>query len=441
MNEWTDAEARVERARDLYDRGRWAEAAAELRAAIEINPHNADWHFNLALTLDAMEEYERAADAYRAAIDLEPQDVETLNCLGMDMTRMGRYAEALGCFEQIDRIDPDYEPAYCNRIITYTEIGEHDKAELMFYMARQLKEHCPLCYYNIGSSFFARQQYAKAIHCWEQALSMDTELPGANARIAEAHWAAGDLARARRHYAAELSLNPGDVDVLLDFGRLLMELKEHEEAGEKFRRVLEQAPEHAAAHFALGQLALARDRLVEAEDQFRLVLRVDADYPGAHARLGQLLLRRGETQLAAKHLLAELKRCGDQPAMLRELGQLLIEAQQVRQAGEALRRLVTLAPDDAHAHHNLAVSCFMLGELDDGISHCRRALKLKSDYPLALYNLALAHLQKNMTRRARRYASKALALAPTDEQVRRLCGRLGLLGAWTRLKMRLLRRG
>ena len=101
-NDWTDAEHRAERAQRLYDEGRLAEAAAELRAAIAVNPYNANWHFNLGLTFEAMEDFSHACGAFEAALELEPDDIEVLNCLGINMNRQGRYAEALSFFERIE---------------------------------------------------------------------------------------------------------------------------------------------------------------------------------------------------------------------------------------------------------------------------------------------------------------------------------------------------
>ena len=53
MSDWLDAEHHAERAFDLFERGRWAEAESELRRALELNPEQAEWHFNLGLTLEA----------------------------------------------------------------------------------------------------------------------------------------------------------------------------------------------------------------------------------------------------------------------------------------------------------------------------------------------------------------------------------------------------
>jgi len=84
MNEWMDASSRVERAQELYQQGRWVEAAAELRAAIEVNSCNASWFYNLGLTLEALEDYSGACDAFQGASDIDTDDIEALNRLGVD---------------------------------------------------------------------------------------------------------------------------------------------------------------------------------------------------------------------------------------------------------------------------------------------------------------------------------------------------------------------
>jgi len=62
----------------------------------------------------------------------------------------------------------------------------------------------------------------------------------------------------------------------------------------------------------------------------------------------------------------------------------------------------------------------MMGRLQEGIVHCRKALKLKPGYLLALYNLAQAHMHLDAPLRARHYVAKALAIAPHDPSIREL---------------------
>ena len=200
MNDWNDAERRVERAQELFEQRKWQEALEELRAATSINPYNSGWYFNIGLTLDEMGRLDEAIDAYQQALSIDPDDLQAMTRLGMDFHRVGRLDDALQQFKRIETIDPSYEPAYCHRIITYTELEDHDKAEEMFYLARLYKEHCPHCYYNIGYSLFSRGQYDKAIYCWTKTLDLDEQYPDVHVRIAEAMWNKGELEQARRHH-------------------------------------------------------------------------------------------------------------------------------------------------------------------------------------------------------------------------------------------------
>ena len=433
---WNEAEGRVERAHDLYKEGRWAEAAAELQAAIDVNPYNSSWYFNLALTLEAMDDQQSAHGAYEAAIKLAPDDTEVLNCSGVNLTSLGRYEDALRIFERIEEMDPAFEPSYCNRIVVYTEMGDYENAELMFYLARLFKDKCPLCYYNVGSTFHARGDHDKAIDCWRQTLKLDPAHREAHVRIAESYWAKGDLDIAGKHYQAELLLNTRDVETLLDLGELNMERDALSVAASNFRRAIDISPNHAGAHFCLGELALRRKHYPQALEFFQAVTELDKEFPGAQAKIGETFIRIGKHEQAARHLMLELKRCRDDVATLQDLGRLFLEIRLAGQANAVLSHLVQLQPDNALVHHNLAVSCFMLDKLDEGIGHCHRALKIKPEYSLALYNLALAHLQKGQSARAKRYVERALTIAPEDKQVLSLAKRMGMRGWWVKIQMR-----
>src|SRR3984893_12235356 len=116
MNEWDDAERRVEKAQELFEQHRWLEALEELRAAISINPYNGGWFFNIGLTLDEMERYDEAIEAYRHTLEIEPNDLQALQHLGIDLHRIGDFPKALATFERMQALDSSCEPSYCHRI-------------------------------------------------------------------------------------------------------------------------------------------------------------------------------------------------------------------------------------------------------------------------------------------------------------------------------------
>jgi len=430
-NEWAEAEVRVDRAHRLYDQGRWAEAAAELQAAISVNPYQAAWHFNLGLALEAMENHQEACRSFEAALEIDDQDVECLNCLAANATRLADYEKALDCYRRIDEIDRDFEPSYCNRIATYAEMGDHETAELMFYLARNLKDACPVCSYNIGNSLYSRGQYDQAILSWNEVLRLDPSHVQVHARLAEAHWQRLELGLAESHYRAQLAITPEDVDLLLDFGDLLVEMDQKEKAQHQYRKALKLSPADPGAYLCLGELALANDEIKEAQHLMAMVLRLDENNAIAHARMAQALLREKRVQDAAKHLVIGLKNCRNDPAMLHEYSQILLDAHLTQQANRVLTRLVKLSPNDANAHHNLAVTLFRLDKLEEGMSHCRKALDIQPRYPLALYNMAMAHVKQGKLHDAQVCVSEGLRLEPSNgplqDLARQLNRREGLL--------------
>lgn len=427
MNDWYDAEQRVERAKELFDQRKWSEALDELQEAVSLNPYNAGWFFNIGLTLDEMQRFDEAVKAYRQALEIDPEDVDALSHLGADLARVGHHQDALKTFEQIEAIDSSYEPSYCTRIDIYRQLGDHEKAEEMFYTARQYKEECPECYYNIGLSLFDRGLFDKALYCWQKSLDLDDQHPEVHLRIAEAHRSKGKLDKARQHYLFELRQNPGDTETLLDLGELLMEMDRLEEAGEKFRRAIELAPEHPSSHYCHGRWLLETGHPDEAINAFLKVLQLDPTYPGAHLHLGRIYHERHDAEKARRHLRNEHLLVPEDPQMMLDLSNLLLDCGETSTAVVCLKRLTEKEPDNANAWQNLAVAHFHGDRYDDGIAASQQALRCNPEHLMAMYNLAVAFEQLGSYEEAVLWVRTGLAIDPREPSFQKLEVRLRFL--------------
>jgi len=429
MNDWFEAEQRVERAQQLYESERWLEALEEITAAIEINPHNGSWHCNRGYILDQLEQYEEAIKAYEHVLELDPNHCEAMAAIGVDLTRTGRCARALDVFEECARKYPDYEPVYCHRIVTYAEMGQHDKAEEMFYLAQQLTEECPHCYYNVAISLMDRQKWDRAIWCWKKVLELDPRYMGARARIAEAYRAKGDFSAAKENYLAELREDPGNADLLAELADLLLEMGERKAGAEKYRQIVELDPENAEAYAALGQIALGEGKFEAALDSLQTSVSLDNECPGAHEYLGEACLRLGRHAEARYHLSLALQQDPESRHALMSMGNCLLETGRPTQAAEFFRRLVALEPSLPGPHHNLGVCCFLRHRFGEGIAHCQRALEMQPDYVMAMHKLALAYLHLGRWSDARRMIRQALSVDPNNTQMQQIARRF----RWYRL--------
>jgi tetratricopeptide (TPR) repeat protein len=337
-----------------------------------------------------MGRYDEAIGAYHRALEIDADDIPALSHLGVDLHRVGNFQEALKTFERIQQIDPSYEPSYCRRILTYGELGDHERAEEMFYLARLYKEHCPHCYYNIGCSLADRGLYDKAIYCWQKTMDLDDPHPEVQMRIAEALWGTRELESSRQHYLVGLRQDPGNTGILLDLGELLDELGRDQEADEKFRRAIELAPEEPAGYFCHGRWLMRRGRDNDALAAFCKVLQLDPTCVGAHLKIGELYYRRRDLPAARKHLRAELLLRPQDPQVLIGLSNLLLDTGQNRAAVACLKRLVQIDPRSMFGWQNLAVAHSLTGRYEEGIAAGKEAARLSPGNPTAIYNIALA---------------------------------------------------
>ncbi|MCC6322388.1 MAG: tetratricopeptide repeat protein [Phycisphaerales bacterium] len=474
MNDWSDAEVHVERAHELYEDGKWAEAERELRHALSINPYRPEWHFNLGLTLEAAGRYGAAFEAFRDCHELDREDHQALLMLGVNALRLADLRGAVAWLEKAQQADASNADAFVHRIEAYTRLGDHEQAELMFYMAQQVNPEHAGAYANMAESLLARGLNDRAVWCLREAGRIDPGLPRIGARLAEAYAATGRLERARQLLIRELRKDPGDIHVLLDLGCLLCDMDRLADAAEKFRRVLELEPDHADAHFYLGDVAERQGQFELAMEEFGLVLRIEesgdhadskpagrqsdaraesapteprrfSPMSAARVRLASLLVRRqrGEDLDTARTLLRAEFRAFDQQRgaaapvdtaseatastdglplpELEYFGQTLLDARLPNEARAVLDRVVNHQPEPSpQTLHALSVACFMLNDQAAGVRKARACLRLDPKFVPAMHNIAVACVQARNYRRARVWLTRAIETDPDDASLRRL---------------------
>ena len=428
MSEWFDAEQHVERAHELFEAGRWDEAESALREAIRINPYQAEWHFNLGLTLEASGRMTDAVEAFRTVSELEPEDAQATLMMGICQLKADDPRAAVESLERAGKLDPTGVGSFVHRIDAYARLGQHDQAELMFYMGQQVAGDDPELYVALADSLLDRKLHDKAVWCLREAIRLDPTLPRVQARLADAYAATNRLERARQLYLRELRRDPGDIETLLDLGCLLVDMHRYTEAGEKFRRVLEMEPDNPDAHFQLGQLALTQGRHRTAVTHFDIVLRLDPSFPQARRKMAELLLTRGRQE--ELHAVREMLRdeVEDQrvrperyaPEDLDELGGLLLDAHMPGEAARVFEALVRVAPDKAEAWHYLSLARFQQGDRAAGSEAARKALEIDPKHVGAMHNLAIAAISDRRWTRARYWLNMALRIDPDDGSLRRL---------------------
>ena len=407
-------------AHELYEDGKVAMSLIQLQEALEINPSSSSLHFNKALALDSMNSFEEAIKEYKAALELTGDDLEALNSLAIDYTRIGLYDLAIETFEKIENIDRDFEPSYCNRIIAYTEMNKHEKAEEMFYLAQQIKPDCALCFYNIGNSLFIRGEYQKAISCWIKTSKLESDHPQINFRIAQAYWFDGDYQTSREYFLAELRENPGDTDVIIDFGLFLLQLGDIESAKEKFNRVLEFVPDHAQAMFYLGEIAFNKGNFSDAEQLFHKAILNDNTLVGPNYRLAQYALQKTQIDLAREFLFEEMKLDPQESQALISMGSIFLQTGDYDYATHCLLRAIDSDGDNPEPYYYLALVSATRGLLEEADEFFGKALDIDPNHIFTLKDSAILCLATGKLNLAADRIEKAEKIIGSDSETKSL---------------------
>lgn len=99
-----------------------------------------------------------------------------------------------------------------------------------------------------------------------------------------------------------LSLQPENIEALVELARAEEGLGEHAEAEAVARRVLALSPGKPAASLVLGRIALEAQRYADARDALLQALEADPTLPGVHYQLSLAYARLGDTPNAESHL-------------------------------------------------------------------------------------------------------------------------------------------
>ncbi|MEX0887650.1 MAG: tetratricopeptide repeat protein [Phycisphaeraceae bacterium] len=410
MNDWSHAEQHAEKAQRFYDAGQWDQALDELRRALEANPYQGDWHYGMGLTLEAMRRYDEATAAFEQALRLRGrEDIETLLHLGVDLIRIDQPGRAIEALERAARLDPDCEPAYCHQILAYTQLHEHEQAELSFYLARQLVDECPACYDHIAHSLAMRGQYERAIWCWQQTLRLEPEHPHALASLAIAHARLGRPELARQALTRHLRRAPEDLASLLELARLLADMGRLSDAAQRLRQALALDPTRAETHHQLGEVALRRGWIDTADSHLRRARHLDPMRPGVALALAQVARRRGQLRRARELAKLEARQQGRGPEQLLQLVHHLVELGLPEAALDVLEPALTGNAPTAmatprqrgRALMQRSRACLMLEQYDEAVEAARQARRKLGSSGDVLLRVAHVHAEAGLLTRAR----------------------------------------
>jgi serine/threonine-protein kinase len=169
---------RYVRGHALYQQGRYPEAAAAYKEALDLRRDFPVAHANLGLALAAQGRHEEAAAEFREANRLEPGSPVSHINLGQALGRQGRHKEAEAEFREAIRLDPDYSYAHCSLGDALGAQGRHKEAEAAFREAIRLDPDYPGALCSLGRALIEQGRFADALQSLRRGHELGSKQAG-----------------------------------------------------------------------------------------------------------------------------------------------------------------------------------------------------------------------------------------------------------------------
>ena len=134
----------------LQESGRFDEAVAAYKKAIELNP-NFSWSYHsLGDVLLKLEKWEEAVAAYKKAVELNPDFSWSYHNLGDALLKLRQWEEAAAAYRCEIALNSDFAWSFCNLGDALTKLKQWDEAIATYLKAIEIDGDLPGIYEKLG---------------------------------------------------------------------------------------------------------------------------------------------------------------------------------------------------------------------------------------------------------------------------------------------------
>ncbi|MEG5053624.1 MULTISPECIES: tetratricopeptide repeat protein [unclassified Microcoleus] len=312
----------------LQESGRFNEAVAVYKQAIELNP-NFSWSYHsLGDVLLKLEKWEEAVAAYKNAVELNPDFSWSYHNLGDALLKLRRWEEAAAAYRCEIALNSDFAWSFCNLGDALTQLKQWDEAIAAYLKAIEIDGDLPGIYEKLGYALgqtesdlnlvleqsqlqITRENWEFYLHLGENLAKYDrpksaiiiyqallTALPNygnVSAKLEELLQQQEKCNSALASSRATIAQKPDDCWSYYNLGAVLSHQKYWEEAAAAFFQAIEINPDIPWwFYYNLWEVFVKQDKLDEVENFCREVVAAKPEAFWPYLNLGEALTRQGK---------------------------------------------------------------------------------------------------------------------------------------------------
>ncbi|MBF0337051.1 MAG: tetratricopeptide repeat protein [Nitrospirae bacterium] len=272
-------------------KGRYDDAARELKEVLVYEPKNADLHIRLGLVYVKQELLNDAAEEFKAAIEINKNHVDAHYYLGVIYAAQNSLDDALRQWRHVVRVEPDYDAIHTKIGDVYLQQGKLQDAIGEYEAALRFEKNNAAIYLKICDVYKRLGREADSADACQTALQSDTKDVKDSAtylRLGLMHETQGNLDEAARQYSLAIKLDPKSAEAHNNLGVVLGKQGKLDEAFNEISKAINIRPDYADAHNNLGLCLRLQGKTDKAKEEFAAALKIDPNHRGAKVNLESL---------------------------------------------------------------------------------------------------------------------------------------------------------
>ncbi|MDC4206541.1 MAG: tetratricopeptide repeat protein [Candidatus Manganitrophus sp.] len=373
-------EERYRRGGELQKGGRFDEALAAYREALQIDDRYADLHYRIGQVLFEMKKYDEAEKAFWRAVE---EDIVPLRIL----RSMQQVVEEVAADEGAPLVD-------FPRLLREAYSRQYDHAVF-------------------GKEYFVDHVHTNIEGYRLLGLALLDQMARQKIVTPDPSWGAETIQTVEKEVMSGLN-RFADGLALKNIGKLFDWAGKFEEANAVFLRALEALGPDAEIYRRLTTSAMGRGAFDEAIFYLSQAAVLEPDRPDIHHRLARLLAQQGRIEEAIEHYRMELQHFPNNYIVHTDLAVMLARKGENEAARRHFDAALKLSPDFEFAHLNLAILLAKERRYDEALAHNREVLRVNPAQHLAHIYSGVILKNQGKTEAAIHHFSEAVRLKPDD---------------------------
>ena len=193
----------------LLQTGQVDEAIKELETAVKLKTDSAIYG-NLGVAMLTKGDVDKATRYFNGAIQIDPANAEAHYNLGNTFLAQDLPAKAVGEYEMAIRAKPNYAKAYSNLGVAFTQMGQTDRAIEGFHRAVELDPNNIEAHFNLAMTIAGKGLIDEAVEHLHKVVELVPQNTTAHCRLAEMLLLQGKIEQATAEYEQALKIDPAD---------------------------------------------------------------------------------------------------------------------------------------------------------------------------------------------------------------------------------------